>query len=110
MPHQLALTVRTAMLDVRPPGDSTLMHCCSFGWVCLAHPDEPWPHGDCQIATACRNPTCTYGAQTLARDANAPSAANDAIPGSSEEREAQQVGGLGDVRVLRRRETTRGSI
>src|ERR1700752_3982172 len=43
------------------------MPCCSQGWVCIEHPDQPWPHGECHVATACLNPECSYGAETLRR-------------------------------------------
>lgn len=25
---------------------NTTCHC-DEGWICEAHPDQPWPHGDC---------------------------------------------------------------
>ena len=35
----------------RAHGDSGKMmadhHVCAGGWICEAHPDRPWPHGDC---------------------------------------------------------------
>ena len=30
-------------------GDTTKILChCHQGWICEAHPDQPWPHGDCE--------------------------------------------------------------
>ena len=38
------------------------MHChCASGWICEQHPDQPWPHADCDgPGMQCRNPECPW--------------------------------------------------
>jgi hypothetical protein len=38
------------------------MEChCVHGWICEAHPDQPWPHDNCPgPGMRCDNPVCPY--------------------------------------------------
>src|SRR5687767_12042224 len=34
---------------------------CTSGWICEAHPDQPWPHDDCAgPGEQCHNPACPW--------------------------------------------------
>ena len=52
-----------AVWTIPEEGDSGKMmadhHVCADGWICEAHPDTPWPHGDCAgPGMLCRTAGC----------------------------------------------------
>jgi hypothetical protein len=42
--------------------------CCNRGWICAAHPGEPWPHDECPIAQRCHDRGCPYQASSITPD------------------------------------------